>query len=120
MLPFENGYEVKILWKADDKIYAEGRGIFGSSGPGGDKHLTFYLLWPEGNTTCDVLKFLTEKKIAGRRYNLLHTNIINCFEWEMKTPDKFTAVWVNRPGASVEAWQNEPTVIRQTWNRVKE
>jgi hypothetical protein len=119
LLPFENGYKTKILWKAHGNTYAEGLGIFGSSGPGGDKQITFYLLWPDGGTTRDVLKFLTKKKIAGRRYNLLHTNMYWSFEWEMQTPDKYTAVWVHRPGTSVEAWQREPRVVRQTWNRVK-
>ena len=117
--PFENGYKTKLLWKAHGNTYAEGLGIFGSSGPDGDKQITFYLLWPNGGTTRDVMKFLTEKKVVGRRYNLLHTNMSISFEWEMKTPDSYTAVWVQRIGNSVEAWQREPIVIRQTWNRVK-
>jgi hypothetical protein len=117
--PMEKGYVGKLLWKAGDKIYAEGRMIFGYAGPKGDKQITFYFLWPDGSTTRDVLKFLTEKKVVGRRYNLLHTNMYWSFEWEMQTPDKYTAVWVHRPGTSVEAWQREPRVIRQTWNRVK-
>ena len=118
--PFEEGFEGKLLWKAGDKIYAEGRGIIGYAGPKGDQHLTLYLLWPDGFTSRDVLKFLTEKKVAGRRYNLLHTNMHWSFEWEMKTPDSYTAVWVHRPGTSVEAWLREPRVVRQTWSRVKE
>jgi hypothetical protein len=117
--PIENGYESKLMFKADDKIYAEGRGIIGFAGPSGDVQLAGYYLWPSGWTTRDVMKFLTEKKVVGRRYNLLHTNILTSFEWEMKTPDKFTAVWIQRLGASVEAWQREPNVVRQTWNRVK-
>jgi hypothetical protein len=117
--PFEEGYEGKLMWKAGDKIYAEGRGIIGFAGPSGDRHLTLYLLWPNGYTSRDVMKFLTEKKVVGRRYNLLHTNMSISFEWEMKTPDSYTAVWVQRLGTSVEAWQREPIVTRQTWNRVK-
>jgi hypothetical protein len=116
---FEKGYEAKLMYKVDDKTYAEGRGIYGSAGPKGDKQITFYLLWPNGYTSRDVLKFITEKKAVGRRYNLLHTHIITSFEWELKTPDSFTMVWVTRLGNSVEAWQREPRVVRQTWNRVK-
>ena len=117
--PFEKGYELKVMWKADDKTFAEGRGIVGFAGPSGDVHLVQYFLWPNGFASRDVMKFLTEKKLVGRRYNLMHTNMSTSFELEIKTPDSYTAVWVQRPGNSVEAWQREPRVVRQTWNKVK-
>ena len=60
--PFEKGYEGKILWKAGDKIYAEGRAIYGSAGPKGDKQITFYFLWPNGNTTRDVTEIPDRKE----------------------------------------------------------
>ena len=117
--PFEKGYELKVMWKADDKTYAEGRGIIGSAGPRGDRHLAQYFLWPNGHASRDVMKFLTEKKLVGRRYNLMHTEVRVTFELEMQTSDSYTAVWVERLGSNVEAWQRKPRVVRQTWNRVK-
>jgi hypothetical protein len=113
------GYHTEYYLVVKGKAGPVVRGIIGWGNTEGDMRLTWYNLWTNGATSGDVMKFLTEKKIAGRRYNLMHTRVAMVYDWEMMTPDNFKIVMVPRPVPNVQASQRAPRVITQTWNRVK-
>ena len=115
------GYRTEYYRIVNGKAENTFRGIIGSSGPQVDRQIVMYILFPNGFAHRYVGKFLSEKKLVGYRYNLMHTDRIARWEWEMKTPDKFEYVSIWRGWAEhAENWEKKATVNHQTWRRVKE
>ena len=120
--PSDNGpgYLSEYYRIVNGKTEIIGRGIIGQAGPKGDKLISWYKLTSEGGTYRDVLKFLSENKCVGNRYNLMHNSMYGSFELEFKPPDKFESVWVIKSVRSVEDRAKKGNVFHGTWIRVKE
>lgn len=89
------GYYGKLEYKSGDNVYAVGGFVMGFSPD--HKTLEMTVVWPGGNVTHDIGRFVTEKKMVLERFNLdSPTHAIGIWEYEITSPNTMTGVGYGR------------------------
>jgi hypothetical protein len=103
----------KIEYKSGGKVYAEGVSVVGFSPD--RKTIELTAVWPDGEMTHDIGRFVTEKKMVVERFQHgFPTHAVAIFEYEFTSPNSFSFVWYGR-GQNITwepLWENKGTYTK--------
>jgi hypothetical protein len=112
--PSGEGQYVLLEWKSNGKTYATGRCLLGFTQK--KESVVIYCIWPEGGSTKDLGKFVSETELVLERYLPDRVQPTAISKVEFPTPDTYT--WEMHFRGTQTTWEPVGTA-KWTFNKVK-
>ena len=114
VIPFAKGYETIGHWQVKGETYSTFKGIIGFAKQ--YELVNMFYLWPNGNLSRDLGKFMSDKKMTLERFTADHTHVMTSIEVNLITPDKH--IWIFKQRGMKESW-DDANVVEFIFTRVK-